>query len=199
MEERISNCLNILTVIANQPKLVLQDLHYKIKQILKQFPPALNKNRFIYGGLIQLAVIEFLNKISDAVDYDAGHTVGAHYKHDTMFMKTDISIKGCSDTKSSITLINKNTQTEHSVKDINLFTVYTREGKILLFPVEMLDSKFIKDTGAKIEIRGSAYTRVLRGGQHVLDLPELSEEQKTVVLNMNVVDHEQELFKKYIL
>ena len=199
MEDRIAKCLSILAVIRDQQQVELQDLHFKIKKVLKQFPPALNKNKFIYGGLIQFAVIQFLNTISNAIDYDAGHTAGAHYKNDTMFMNTDISIKACANTGSPITLINKNGKTQHTVEDINLFTVYTREGKISLFPVGILDSKFIKDTGSKIEITGSTYKNVLQSSQYILNLPELNEEQKTQILGMSPVDQEQELYRRYIM
>jgi hypothetical protein len=191
--------LAIIAVIRGSDAMRLQELNFKIQKILKQFPPALNKNKFIYGGLIQCAIIDFLKQHSDVVDYDRGHTVGAHYKHDARFMDTDISIKASANVGSAITLINKNGKQDHTVSDINLLVVYTRDEKIAVFPVGIMLPDYISDTGSKIEIVGRAYNALLKNSRYIIDLPPLSEEQKRIIAALPEIDQERELYEKYIL
>jgi hypothetical protein len=192
------NTEQIVDMLKNVDPSRLQLLNFKIQKILRCFPPALNKNKFIYGGLIQCSIIDFLNEISHTEDYDRGHTTGAHYKNDARFMGLDISIKASANVGSSITLINKNGKQEHNVRDINLLVAYTRDEKLALFPVESLYPTYIADTGSKIEIVGRAYKNVIKNSQYVIDLPSLSDEQKKVVSECTSVDQERELYERYI-
>ena len=190
---------DILEVIKTSDMVLLQELNFKIQKILKQFPPALNKNKFVYGGLIQCCVIDFLKQHSNVIDYDRGHTTGAHYKNDAQFMGMDISIKASANVSSAITLINKNGKQEHTVTDINLLVVYTRDQKIALFPVEIMIPAYVSDTGSKIEIIGRAYKDVLKNSDYLVDLPPLTVEQKAIIDALPEVDQERELYEKYVL
>jgi hypothetical protein len=65
----------------NQDK--LNDLFIKCHKVYKQISPSKNENKFPFGILIQMAIIEFLDDIFyKCIDLDDIHTYGSEYKND---------------------------------------------------------------------------------------------------------------------
>jgi hypothetical protein len=103
---------------------------------LALFPPAKNENKFPYGLIIEQIIINLMGKVGAVVHLDRGHKVGSQYKNDVRIFDDKLfSIKACANIGSAITLINKNNVSTHSVSDVNLITVFSRDGIITVFPL----------------------------------------------------------------
>ena len=78
MENKIENNIIIKLLDNNND---LNDLFIKCHKIYKQIPPAKNENKFAFGILIQMSIIECLNKLFyKCEDLDNNHSYGSEYK-----------------------------------------------------------------------------------------------------------------------
>ena len=86
-------------------------LFMKCKKVLKMYPPAKNEYKFIYGNLIQMCVIEFLDNIFyKCIDLDKLCKYGSQYKVDcrlniTRYLSKKLSIKAKKNKNGKVIII----------------------------------------------------------------------------------------------
>jgi hypothetical protein len=129
-------------------------LFIKCKKIYRTYSPSKNENKFIFGNLIQLSVIDFFNQIFiKCIDLDDTHNYGSEYKDDcilylTSNVKFNLSIKCKSKKQGDIILINKHhNNINHLKKLINLITIViiVESNDIIIIFHNLIDNKYIKE------------------------------------------------------
>ena len=190
--------LEVYNAITNADKLLLQELYYRARKTITIIPIRMNCNRMIYGGMIELAVADLLKSISDVIEFDKIRKNGSEYKVDVQIMDVKISLKACANVGSDIVIINKFNKDAHDIRGMVILVFFVREGKLALFPIEIMMPTYIKNNGANISIRGSSWNKVLKNSKYIIDLPELSEDQKESLKTLQEIDARQELYDKYI-
>jgi hypothetical protein len=129
-------------------------LFIKCKKIYRTYPPSKNENKFIFGNLIQLSVIDFFNQIfRKCIDLDELHTFGSEFKNDCILYLTNnvkyyLSIKCKSKKQGDIIIINKHHNNINHLKKLqNLITIViiVESNDILIINHNLIDKKYIKE------------------------------------------------------
>jgi len=142
-------------------------LFIKCKKIHKTYSPSKNENKFIFGNLIQLSVIDFLNKIfKKCIDLDELHTFGSEFKNDCILFLTNnvnfyLSIKCKSKKQGDIIIINKHSNNINYLNLLNnliTIVIIVENNDILIINHNIVDKKYIKDNEANVSYKSSLIT-----------------------------------------
>ena len=143
----------------------VNNMFIKCLKIYHKYPPAKNEYKFIFGGLVQLAFIEFMDKVfHKCVDLDELHHFGSEYKNDcclyiTPYVKFNISIKAKSKTIGNVILINKHgNNVVHNLKNLITFVVILETRQIIIINHNDIPIEYIKDNDANISYKSSLIT-----------------------------------------
>jgi hypothetical protein len=188
-------CKNIISLL-NQSIYtdILQECYFQILQVLKQFPPAKNEYKFIYGKLIEQIIINTLNTIKKCVSLDDAHTSGSEYKYDCTFHGIPLSIKA-SKNISNITIINKNSNSKHYIGNMNFAICYILEKKLCIFPCSVIEKKCIGYQDSKIEFKAKIFKSL---NEWSVQFPELSHTQMEYIGSLKEVDSYTHLYNTFI-
>jgi hypothetical protein len=108
------------------------------------YPPRKNENKFIYGKLIELSLINMFQKVGyNCIDLDAQTFNGSEYKNDITLLGVDISIKAKKNKGGNIILINKlhKENSHHNSGDninINMIVCVIEEECLYLIPGDIV-------------------------------------------------------------
>jgi hypothetical protein len=128
----------------------------EINKILYLFPPKKNLNKFIYGKVAELSIINYINKIYNCDELDKKLDNGSEYINDCIINKNKYSIK-ISKSGGNITIINKNTRDIHDIKNINFIVCHIEKKKLYIFNSDMIPEKYKKDTNSNISYKSTIF------------------------------------------
>lgn len=143
----------------------VNNMFIKCLKIYHKYPPAKNEYKFIFGGLVQLAFIELMDKVFyKCLDLDELHHFGSEYKNDcclylSPFVKFNISIKAKSKTNGNVILINKHgNNIVHNLKNLITFVLIIETQQIIIINHNDVQDEYIKDNEANISYKSSLIT-----------------------------------------
>lgn len=182
-------------------------LFIKCLKILKKYNPAKNEYKFIYGGLIQKSVIDFLNNIFySCIDLDELHTHGSEYKIDcklniTEHLSKNFSIKAKKNCKGDIIIINKlNNDKQYNLDDLITIIIIIELKDIIIIPHKKIPHKFIKNNNANIAYKSSLFKYLYDSQEYIIHLTEFNQEYNTFIKDIypNIKLHNiyEELYNK---
>lgn len=167
--------LEIVIAKINENQDKLNDLFIKCHKIYKQISPSKNENKFPFGILIQMAIIEFLNDIfHKCIDLDELHTYGSEFKNDCCLYldditKIDLSIKAKSKEKSDTIIINNHSkEIKRDLTDLVSIILIIQTNKIYIIPHKDIDEKFIINKNANISYRSSLLTHINKNNKNLI-------------------------------
>ena len=178
----------------------MQKCLFEFVKISKQFPPQKNENKFIYGKLGEIALINTLKdlKILNLVDLDKRHKVGSEYKNDIQIENTKFSVKVKLNKVGDIIMINCKSKDIHTI-DVNLILIVINEKKIYIIPRTFDTDVFIKRDAGSISYKGKILTFIEKYRKDfIYKFPELSEEQNEVIKKITPFDIYNKLYLDYI-
>lgn len=202
--------LEIVIAKINENQDKLNDLFIKCHKIYKQISPSKNENKFPFGILIQMAIIEFLNDIfHKCIDLDELHTYGSEFKNDCCLYlddtnKIDLSIKAKSKEKSDTIIINNHSkEIKRDLTDLVSIILIIETNKIFIIPHKDIDEKFIINKNANISYRSSLLTYINKNNKNLIielikndKFNSFMENEYTSLIPINVY---KELYQKYSL
>jgi hypothetical protein len=164
----IKNYINIITEAIKNNNNKLNELFIKCHKIYKQISPAKNENKFVFGILIQLSIIEYLNDIFiKCCDLDENHIYGSEYKNDcrlyiTKYIYFDISIKAKSKKSGgNIILINNYSKNKiHNLNNLITLILVIETNTIYILPHSMIDTHYIIYNDANVCYKSSLLTYI---------------------------------------
>lgn len=181
----------------NNNSVIMKDCYYKIMKIMIRFPPAKNENKFIYGKLIEKTIIKTLNKIKNiCVELDNNCNIGSQYKNDCRFIQ-NFSIKA-SKNISNIIIINKLNKNKHFIINMNFIVCFIIEKTICVFPSNIIEQKYVKNTGSNISFKSSIYNKILKDSDYIYKFPELTKKQLSKLEKCNEISIYDVLYNKYV-
>lgn len=161
----INNFIHVLKNRIHKNNDYYNKIFIKCLKVYKLYPPSKNEYKFIFGGLIQSAIIELFDNIFyKCVDLDELHDYGSEYKNDcclylTNKIKFDLSIKAKSSKKGDIILVNKHgNNVVHNLQELITIVVVVDTCEIIIIPHNIVDEKFVKNNEANISYRSSLLT-----------------------------------------
>jgi hypothetical protein len=163
IDDDIIPIINIIIFKFNKNIDSMNEIFIKSLTILKQFPPKLNENKFLYGILIQLLLINVFNSIfNKCIDLDKLSIEGCEYKNDCRiellkYLHLNCSIKAKKNNKGNITLINKNNSQTHNLGSLITIVLVIEEKKIYVIPNKIIPNIYIKESGSKVEYKSSIF------------------------------------------
>ena len=153
----------------------LNDLFIKCHKIYKQIPPAKNENKFAFGILIQMSIIDCLNKLFyKCEDLDNNHSYGSEYKNDCCLyldeiIKVNISIKAKSKKSGNIIIINNySSKKERNLSDLITIILIIETNMILILPHLIIPEEFIINNDANIIYKGSLINYIIKNKPELL-------------------------------
>ena len=153
----------------------LNDLFIKCHKIYKQIPPAKNENKFAFGILIQMSIIDCLNKLFyKCEDLDNNHSYGSEYKNDCCLyldeiIKVNISIKAKSKKSGNIIIINNySSKKERNLSDLITIILIIETNMILILPHLIIPEGFIINNDANIIYKGSLINYIIKNKPELL-------------------------------
>jgi len=202
--------LEIVIAKINENQDKLNDLFIKCHKIYKQISPSKNENKFPFGILIQMAIIEFLNDIfHKCIDLDDLHTYGSEFKNDCCLYlddtcKIDLSIKAKSKEKSDTIIINNHSkEIKRDLTDLVSIILIIETNKIYIIPHKDIDEKYIINKNANISYRSSLLTYINKNNKNLIielikndKFNSFMENEYTSLIPINVY---KELYQKYSL
>lgn len=196
--KRVTACLKLVTLLRDLPIDVLRNTNFEIKKTLTLFPPAKNENKFPYGLIIEQIIIDLLGKIGITTHLDKQHKVGSEYKNDARIFDDNFSVKASANIGSAITLINKNNVSSHSVGDVNLITIFSRDGIITALPLCEVEDGYIENKDACIRLKGSFYKKYVKDTNYEFKLPDLTDEQKIHIASLKEISYADYLYATFV-
>jgi len=192
----------------NQDK--LNDLFIKCHKIYKQISPSKNENKFPFGILIQMAIIDFFNDIFyKCIDLDDIHTYGSEYKNDCCLYldelnKINLSIKAKSKEKYDTIIINNfGNEIQRDLTDLISIILVIETNKIFIIPHKNIEDKYIIVKNANISYKSSLLTFINKNKNDLII--ELNKNDKfkyfieTEYNELKSVNIYKELYQKYSL
>jgi hypothetical protein len=192
----------------NQDK--LNDLFIKCHKFYKQFSPSKNENKFPFGILIQMAIIDFFNDIFyKCIDLDDIHTYGSEYKNDCCLYldelnKINLSIKAKSKEKYDTIIINNfGNEIQRDLTDLISIILVIETNKIFIIPHKNIEDKYIIVKNANISYKSSLLTFINKNKNDLII--ELNKNDKfkyfieTEYNELKSVNIYKELYQKYSL
>ena len=151
------------------------DVFIKCHKIYKQIPPAKNENKFAFGILIQMSIIDCLNKLFyKCEDLDNNHSYGSEYKNDCCLyldeiIKVNISIKAKSKKSGNIIIINNySSKKERNLSDLITIILIIETNMILILPHLIIPEEFIINNDANIIYKGSLINYIIKNKPELL-------------------------------
>ena len=154
---------------------LMTDLLIAVKTICKQYPPAKNENKFIYGKLIEKKIIEVINKILPCIELDADKKVGSEYKNDCSICFSDgyildYSIKA-SKNGGSPTLVNKRNKSEHDVNKCYFIICHITKERLYIFNHSDDLNAFLKDSHESIQYKSAVFRYLDKSPDNYFQFP----------------------------
>jgi hypothetical protein len=144
----------------NNNDIIMTEALIKILKIYKLFPSNKNENKFIYGGLIQMTLINALNNIFYSC------TNGSNYKYNcklycNKLVNFNINIRAKKNRKSNTILINKFGDNATHVLD-NLITIICVIEDETIYLIQHSDelNTYVSNTNATIGYKASLLTYI---------------------------------------
>lgn len=185
----------------------LNDLFIKSHKIYKKIPPAKNENKFAFGILIQMSIIECLNKLFyKCEDLDNNHSYSSEYKNDCCLyldekLKVNISIKAKSKKSGNIIIINNYTsKKERNLSDLITIILIIETNMILILPHLIIPEEFIINNDANIIYKGSLINYINKNNPELII--KLNQNEKFInfinneLLNINPINIYKDLYDK---
>jgi len=202
--------LEIVIAKINENQDKLNDLFIKCHKIYKQISPSKNENKFPFGILIQMAIIEFLNDIfHKCIDLDELHTYGSEFKNDCCLYlddinKIDLSIKAKSNEKNDTIIINNHSrEIKRDLTDLVSIILIIQTNKIYIIPHKEIDEKFIINKNANISYRSSLLTHINKNKKDlVIELiknEKFNNFMENDYISLKSINIYKELYQKYSL
>jgi len=134
---------------------------FEIISISKKFPLQKNENKFIYGKLIEKAILNAFLKIGfKCIDLDKKHKTGSEYKNDINFQKINFSIKAKLRKSGNIILINKKSSNIHNI-DMHLIVCLIETKELFFIPHYIVDKKkYVTNEIGSISYKSSLLTSI---------------------------------------
>ena len=199
---KINNKMLSIIILINNEYDIMERCYFEILSTAKKFPPAKNENKFVYGKLIEKALINAFIKCGfNCIDLDSQHTVGSEYKNDIRMLNMDISIKALKNKGSSIVLINKNGKKTHTVDNIQMILCIINEGKLYFIPNNLINNDiYVNDSDSQISYRSKLITMFEnKYEKYIYNFPKLSKEYQDkleLITEINIYD---KLYKEEIV
>jgi hypothetical protein len=188
----------------------LNDLFIKCHKVYKQISPSKNENKFPFGILIQMAIIEFLDDIFyKCIDLDEIHTYASEYKNDCClyldeFNKINLSIKAKSKEKNDTIIINNyGNEIERDLTDLISIILVIETNKMFIIPHKDIEDKYISIKNANISYKSSLLTFINKNKKEFII--ELNKNDKFMSFiedeydELKSVNIYKELYQKYSL
>lgn len=180
---------------------VMQQCLYYILKISRKYPPQKNENKFIYGKLIERALINALTNIGieNIVDLDDTHLIGSEYKNDIRMFGVDMSIKAKLNKGGDIILINKKSTCDHIIQ-IQTIVCIINERKLYFIPSDIVDNAlYVKHDAGCISYKGGLITMMNKKYNNLIyNFPELNEKNSNRLLNIKCIDIYAKLFQELV-
>lgn len=198
--KNFKNHINMIINQINKYQIEYNQFFMKCLKIQKKYPPSKNEYKFIFGGLIEKSLIDFLNNIFNKCQtLDTNHLYGSEYKNDCILYLTNyvyyyISIKAKSKKQGDIILINIHGNKKiHDLNNLITFVVIIEKKNIVIIPHYIVESKYIKNNKANISYKSSLITHIYKNKKElIINLNETSE-------FIDFVNHELEHIKPHDL
>jgi len=177
---------------------IMSNCYFEIMCISKKYPPQKNENKFIYGKLIEISLINAFNKIGfNCNDLDDNHLIGSEYLNDTRILGIDISIKSKLNKGSgNIIMINKNSDHNHIIK-IETIVCIVNEGLLYFIPSYIVDVSYISNKNSKIEYKSSLLTLIDKKHKNfIYKFPKLTDEQSSFTNNLSKINIYSTLYEQ---
>ena len=157
----------IIKKLRNNPK-IMENCFLEIKKILYLFPPAKNENKFIYGKVGELCLIDNINKITPTECLDNNNSIGSEYKNDVIFLEyfKKYSIK-IQKQRGNIVIINKNTKDTHSINGLHFIICNIEDKCLYIFTHSEKFEKYVVNSGANISYKGSIITELRKHQEYI--------------------------------
>ena len=195
----INSCLNLIKNLKkNENNEKMKLCYLNILKISKLFPPAKNENKFIYGKLIEMELINSFNNFTICEDLDKNHKVGSEYKNDCIIKKKKFSIKA-SKNGGEVTIINKLNKVSHII-DINFIICHISKRKLFIFPNLIINKDYIIDKQSNIHFKSSIFKYIEDNHKKfVYNFPEIEESKLNKINKLNEINIYQYLYNKFII
>lgn len=196
---KINSCLNLIKNLKkNINEKNMRSCYINILKISKLFPPAKNENKFIYGKLIELELINTFNKFIGCTDLDKTHKSGSEYKNDCAIKDKKFSIKA-SKNGGEITIINKLNKIEHDI-DINFIICHISKRKLYIFPSLIINPSYIVDKATNIHFKSSLFTYLEKNyKKFIYNFPDLPNDILTNTNNLQEIKIYEYLYNQFVI
>ena len=193
---KLNPCLNLVNNLNKQYNQEnMQSCYHNILKISKLFPPAKNENKFIYGKLIELELINTFNKFSLCTELDKYHDTGSEYKNDCLINKNKFSIKA-SKNGGEIIIINKLNKSNHDI-DINFIICHISKRKLYIFPSLIILPELIVDKDSNIHFKSSIFNYIEKNfNKFIYNFPEISNKESNDVEEVQIYEYLYNTFIK---
>lgn len=162
-----------------------------IVKISKTYPPQKNENKFIYGKLIEMALIDLFSNLygnNNCIDLDKKHKIGSNYKNDITLIGVDYSIKAKLKKGGDIILINKLNSDKHNM-DMNIIVCVIDERKLYIIPNHIIKKEYIKISSGAISLKWSFINKMNKEfPQFIFTFPEVKKEELERLLETNEIN-----------
>jgi hypothetical protein len=180
------------------------------QKILKLFNPAKNDYKFIYGILIQKALIRFLDKIFyKCIDLDKLCLSGSSYKNDCkLYLYPNIfeyfSIKAKKNKTGDIIIINKHSNNRiYNLDDLITIIFIIELNDIIIIPHKDIPLEYIKNNDANILYKSSLFTYIYKNmNEYIIHLTENDEYRifyNTILHNLTNYDIYNKLYEEFVM
>jgi hypothetical protein len=199
---RENKCLSIIDLFNLYPD-IMRTCYFKCKKIAKQFPPQKNENKFMYGKLVEMSILNTLEEIGlKCVDLDKNHIIGSEYKNDISLLKIFFSIKAKLNKNGNVILINKKSNNvKHDPTNLNLILCIINTGNIYIFPDNAVHNitNYIKNGSATIEYKSSLFTLIdKKYKKFIYKFPSLTTNQTQFLDKLLPIDLYDIVYTRYI-
>lgn len=191
-------CLKLISELRKLPEDLLRNTHFEIKKNLKLFPPAKNANKFPYGLINEQIVINLVKNVGVTRHLDTEHDVGSEYKNDLNIFDANFSIKASANIGTKVILVNKLNVSQHTVKDLNLISVFCRDGIVSAIPLCNMDDSYIENKDSTVCLKGTFYKTYVKNTAYEFRLPELTPEQNAYIDSLKEINYAEYLYQTFV-
>lgn len=131
----------------------------KIHQVMREFPPARNENKFIYGKVIEKILIYFFHQMEPCRELDLDISCGSMYKNDVIFLESGVSCSiKVSKNGTDVILVNKKSSAMHPLDNTCFIICVLKTNRIyfIVHTKEEFDG-FVKDDHGTISYKKSIF------------------------------------------
>jgi hypothetical protein len=195
-------CIKIKTIIEilNLHKYIMQKCFYEILLINKKFPPQKNENKFIYGKLVEKALLFAFSTIGfNCIELDKNHKIGSEYKNDIELLKIKFSIKAKLKKTGNVILINKKSSNCHNV-NMNLIVCIIETNQIYLIPNSIVNkNQYLTSDVGTLSYKSSLFTMIRKKyNDYIYKFPNITYKQNKFILNQKEINIMDKLYETEI-